>query len=184
MITPVNPKVEHPTYYNSTRMECIEMLDRICEGYSGVAAFDIGQCKYLNRAGLKAEEGYSKYEKGLEDLNKFRFYLNDFFQRACRKYYEEQGEVVDSAIARSEVNIELPEGFYCRKTSSKLEKRLVAMQFAAGRSRETREEAILCDHFEDVIRSIWCMRTFMDLRFAIDNLNSLIKFFEENFPKG
>ncbi len=183
MATPVNPKVEHPTYYNSTRMECIEMLDIICEGYSGVAAFDIGQCKYLNRAGLKAEEGYSKYEKGLEDLKKFGFYLNDFYQRANRKYFEEYGEVVDAAIIRGEANVELPEGFYCTKKSSKLEKSLVAMQFAAGRSRETREEAILCDHFEDVIRSIWCMRTFTDLKFAIDNLNTLTRFFEENFPK-
>lgn len=163
-------RVTHPAYYNSTRVECIDMLERICEGYDGIAAFDIGQCKYLNRAGLKEEEGLTIAQKAIEDLQKFRFYLMDFYERANRAYfllYEQEPKDVDT---------DLPDNFWCSKDiiDTKMEKKLIAIQFCAGRPRETPEQVALCDAFEIAVESIWCMRKFVDVRMAIESVDYLI----------
>ena len=73
-------RVEHPSYYCSG-IECIELLDSLCDGYEGIVAFDIGQSKYLYRCGSKKEEGLSSIEKAIEDIDKNIFYIKDIKKR-------------------------------------------------------------------------------------------------------
>ena len=65
-------KIDHPKHYNShpSGIECIDIARHYC--------FDIGNAiKYLWRAGLKAEEGYTDSQKEIEDLNKAIWYIQD-----------------------------------------------------------------------------------------------------------
>ena len=65
-------KVNHPSHYNShpSGIECIEIVRHY--------DFCVGNAiKYLWRAGLKSEEGYSDKSKEIEDLKKAIFYIND-----------------------------------------------------------------------------------------------------------
>lgn len=67
-----NDKVNHPSHYTThpSGVECIE----ITRHYD----FCIGNAiKYLWRAGLKSEEGYTDTQKEIEDLKKAIFYIND-----------------------------------------------------------------------------------------------------------
>lgn len=67
-----NDKVNHPSHYTThpSGVECIE----ITRHYD----FCIGNAiKYLWRAGLKSEEGYTDTQKEVEDLKKAIFYIND-----------------------------------------------------------------------------------------------------------
>ena len=69
-------KVNHPSYYNShpSGVECIDIVRH----YN----FDIGNViKYLWRAGLKKEKGYSSKEKEIEDCEKALFYLQDHIKQ-------------------------------------------------------------------------------------------------------
>lgn len=64
-------KVNHPHHYCShpSGYECID----ITEHYD----FCVGNAiKYLWRAGLKSEDGYSNIEKEVEDLKKATWYIN------------------------------------------------------------------------------------------------------------
>lgn len=64
-------KVNHPHHYTShpSGVECID----ITEHYD----FCVGNAiKYLWRAGLKVESGYTHVEKELEDLRKAAWYVN------------------------------------------------------------------------------------------------------------
>jgi hypothetical protein len=66
-----NDNVNHPKHYTShpSGVECIE----ITKHYD----FCIGNAiKYLWRAGLKSEQGYSSDEKQIEDLKKAIWYIN------------------------------------------------------------------------------------------------------------
>lgn len=70
--TKKDERVNHPSHYTShpSGVECIE----ITRHYD----YDIGNAiKYLWRAGLKTEDGYSNVEKEIEDLEKAIFYIND-----------------------------------------------------------------------------------------------------------
>lgn len=65
-------KVNHPKHYTShpSGVECIT----ITKWYD----FCIGNViKYVWRAGLKTEDGYSSSQKELEDLLKARWYLDE-----------------------------------------------------------------------------------------------------------
>lgn len=64
-------KVEHPSHYNGIPgIECIDVVRHM--------NFNIGNSiKYLWRAGLKNEEGYTNQEKEIEDLKKAIWYIND-----------------------------------------------------------------------------------------------------------
>ena len=72
METTIEDKVNHPKHYTShpSGIECIQ----ITRYYD----FDIGNAiKYLWRAGLKKEEGYTDKNKEIEDLKKALYYIND-----------------------------------------------------------------------------------------------------------
>lgn len=70
--------VNHPSHYigGEGRPECIELINDIICGHQGVAAFCIGQVKYLYRAGKKSDSDMSIYQKALEDVKKFKWYIN------------------------------------------------------------------------------------------------------------
>ena len=67
-------KVNHPSHYTWLKELCgIEVID-----ITRHLDFDLGNAvKYILRAGRKSEEGYSKADKTIEDLQKAIFYLND-----------------------------------------------------------------------------------------------------------
>ena len=71
MIMQVEDKVNHPSHYTShpSGIECIEITKHydFCTGNA---------IKYLWRAGLKKEDGYSDKAKELEDLKKARWYID------------------------------------------------------------------------------------------------------------
>lgn len=75
--------VNHPSHYEKTLLdnrlhpECIELLDVITQGLPGIIALDIGQLKYLYRFGSKAEEGMTKREKAIQDVEKIGWYAED-----------------------------------------------------------------------------------------------------------
>ena len=75
--------VNHPSHYekavtdNRLHPECIELLDVITQGLPGIIALDIGQLKYLYRFGSKAEEGMTKREKAIQDIEKIGWYAED-----------------------------------------------------------------------------------------------------------
>lgn len=72
----MNDKVNHPSYYTShpSGIECIDIVRH----YN----FDVGNViKYLWRAGLKQEKGYTNKEKEIEDCKKALFYLNDYIKQ-------------------------------------------------------------------------------------------------------
>lgn len=66
-------KVNHPQYYNQhpSGVECIDIIrNYVC---------DIANAfKYLWRAGLKGEEGMTRIDKEIEDLQKAVWYIRDF----------------------------------------------------------------------------------------------------------
>ena len=79
--------VNHPSHYekaladNRLHPECIELLDVITQGLPGIIALDIGQLKYLYRFGSKSEEGMTKREKAIQDVEKIGWYAKDAKKR-------------------------------------------------------------------------------------------------------
>lgn len=67
-------RVAHPSYYTWLKKVCgIEVID-----ITRHMGFNLGNVvKYILRSGYKKEEGLSNEEKGLEDLKKAAWYLND-----------------------------------------------------------------------------------------------------------
>lgn len=76
--------VSHPKHYEKGQghIECIDLLSLLCHGYKDIFANEVGQSKYLYRAGTKAEEGYTLKQKTIQDLKKIRWYMSDFKLRA------------------------------------------------------------------------------------------------------
>ena len=69
-IAPKQDAVNHPTHYNSGKMECIDAIDELTSHYKEqpFVAYCLGNvCKYTWRAPLK---------NGKEDLEKARWYLD------------------------------------------------------------------------------------------------------------
>lgn len=93
--------VNHPSHYEKGHghRECIELLDWLTQGYSGIAAGCIMQAKYLYRAGCKAEEGMTLDQKALQDVKKFHWYMDKFKELA------RAAAVGDGPL--------LPDGFRC-----------------------------------------------------------------------
>lgn len=67
-------KVNHPSHYSYLKKLCgVEVID-----IARYLDFDTGNAlKYILRAGHKSEEGYSCYQKAIEDLEKAIFYIQD-----------------------------------------------------------------------------------------------------------
>lgn len=68
--------VNHPSHYEKGigHIECINLLEILVRGYSGIAAGCLMQAKYLYRAGSKID--------ALEDVKKWQFYLKHFYKLA------------------------------------------------------------------------------------------------------
>ena len=79
--------VNHPSHYeksvsdNRLHPECIELLEVITQGLTGILALDIGQLKYLYRFGSKPEPGMTKREKAIQDVEKIGWYADDAGKR-------------------------------------------------------------------------------------------------------
>lgn len=67
-------KVDHPAHYTKLKDTCgIEVID-----ITRNMDFCLGNAiKYILRAGYKSEEGYSKNQKEIEDLEKAIWYIKD-----------------------------------------------------------------------------------------------------------
>lgn len=70
----IDDKVNHPSYYTWLKKLCgIEVID-----ITRHMCFNLGNVvKYVLRSGHKSEEGYSDFDKGIEDLKKAKWYLED-----------------------------------------------------------------------------------------------------------
>lgn len=77
-----NDNVNHPSHYTWLKDKCgIEVID-----ITRHLDFCLGNAvKYILRAGLKNEEGMSKVEKEIEDLEKAIFYIKDRIEQ-IKKY--------------------------------------------------------------------------------------------------
>ena len=73
----LDDRVNHPKHYEKGRVECIELLEALTRGYTGIIAMEIGQLKYLYRVGSKNENGMSIKEKSIQDVNKVKWYFED-----------------------------------------------------------------------------------------------------------
>lgn len=159
--------VNHPDHYEKggKHIECIHLMALICEGYSGIAAFDIGQCKYIYRCGCKAEQGMEDKAKAIQDSNKYGWYLNDFRMRALQNRTSS-----DPEYHRDEL---LPKGWYCEKPYNDAIANFIADEYTFDKG----------DLAKPIIRSlitnIYCMRTFGDLDRAIDTVKMLSKVLAE-----
>lgn len=80
-----NTKVNHPPYYTWLKEKCgIEVID-----ITRHLSFNRGNAvKYLLRAGYKAEKGYSKENKTIEDLKKAIWYIEDEIKTLEKQKYE------------------------------------------------------------------------------------------------
>lgn len=61
--------VHHPNHYNYKSVECIDLINIMCEGLEGSIAYDIGTViKYLYR--------FPKKENAIQDLEKCKTYID------------------------------------------------------------------------------------------------------------
>lgn len=82
--------VNSPSHYcTKGRPECIELINEIICGHNGLAAFCLGQVKYLYRAGKKAESGMTQGKKAIEDVSKFLWYINHLISKIKNSSFED-----------------------------------------------------------------------------------------------
>lgn len=121
-------RVNHPSYYEKDvkddrdHPECIDLLEVITNGLPGIIAMEIGQLKYLYRFGSKAEEGLSKKQKALEDVNKVLWYAIDAKKR----------------LAYGDYNEDMPS--FPSETRIMTIARLIAEEFAFDKPKEVKNE--------------------------------------------
>lgn len=155
-------------YLREGHPQCIELMEKILVGYRGVAAFDIGQIKYVYRFGDKPEKGMTRKQKAIQDVNKFGWYVDDFDNRARN-------------LARVEtitLDTQLPVGYRSdRPYYDANEVEFIANEFADDKKEE----------YKAIVKSIvnWAyhLYTFQDvydLRAAVARLSNAIK---ENEPE-
>lgn len=71
MSTEKTNRVEHPSYYQNKKTECIEIIRHYTCDIANVI-------KYLWREGEKEEKGLTRQQKAIEDLKKAIWYLEDY----------------------------------------------------------------------------------------------------------
>lgn len=142
--------VNNPVHYQRNgHPQCIELMEDILVGYRGVAAFDIGQIKYIYRFGDKPEKGMTRKQKMIQDVNKFGWYVNDFETRA------------KALINTREILLEnlLPMGF----KSDRLHYDVKEIEFIANEFADDKKE-----EYQPLVRSIvykaYYLCTFSDVR--------------------
>lgn len=149
-----NDNVNHPKHYEKAgHKECIDLLETITRGYSGIAAGDLMQAKYLYRAGSKDEAGMSQTEKALEDFKKFNWYLNHFKQSAMKT---ECG------------SYDLPAGWACfsYKTDQDIED--VVTEFTWDKQDSIKQ------NIAKLLRVIVKMTTFNEVDYALSIMSGII----------
>ena len=148
--------VNHPEHYEKAgHKECIDLLLIITRGYSGIAAGDLMQAKYLYRAGSKDDAGMTQNEKTYEDLKKFNWYLNHFKKSAI----EELG---------SSTAYNLPAGWSCFSRKTEEEMSEVITEFIWDKPDDLKED------LAKVLHIIMCMTTFNELEYALETMNKIL----------
>lgn len=164
--------VNHPDHYKKgDRIECIELLDIITKGYEGIAAFDIGQVKYLYRAGSKFNDPKQKAKKALEDVNKFTFYIKDFMNRALTTLRYDPEFFL-------KYNLELPKGFSCSESKNECVLNAVALEFKFDKPKEIQSD------FDNLIIKLSQIVNLNDVKIVLAYLENIRKYYlkmsEEN----
>lgn len=148
-------KVNHPGHYEKTgHKECIDLLEIITRGYSGIAAGDMMQAKYLYRAGSKSEAEMSQSEKMLEDLKKFNWYLKHFKSSAVR---QAGGE-----------SYSLPSGWACFSGKAGDEMETVIEEFIWDKPDAIKKS------LADLLHIIMRMTTFNEVNYALKIMSDII----------
>ena len=119
--------VDHPGHYEkgNGHKECIELLEVLTRGYSGIAAGCVMQAKYLYRAGSKNEEGLTIEQKFVQDFKKCSWYLKYF--RTSAKRFTTMGIGT------------LPTGFRCEVMKTKEEIDELVYEFTFDKSDEVKK---------------------------------------------
>lgn len=88
----VSDKVNHPSHYTWLKKLCgIEVID-----ITRHMCFNLGNVvKYVLRAGHKSEEGYSDFDKEIEDLKKAKWYLEDEIKLRSGEDTSDQARIKD-----------------------------------------------------------------------------------------
>lgn len=156
----MSERVDHPDHYEKScngfkRPECIDLLEVLTEGFPGILALDIGQLKYLYRFGSKSENGMSRTEKAVEDLQKVLWYANDFKKRKNRYDVRFSDDPIITGSKETVENMITEEFVFDKPTS---------VQYLV----------------RDIINSVWNMKrrySYMDeyIDMYIDNIEALIK---------
>lgn len=152
--------VNHPSHYvgGEGRPECIELIGHIVFGHQDIAAFCIGQVKYLYRAGKKSDSDMSIYQKALEDVKKFKWYINHIKSEHMKKDLKCQELSIchdDEKFIRSH---KMPEDL----------RKLIANEFSIGK-----EESIK-DHIYTVVYLLTDITSIKDYDTILEELNLII----------
>lgn len=85
--------VNHPSHYEKGdgHIECIDLLDLLTAGYKGIYAMEVGQAKYLYRAGSKGEADLTQKEKTIQDVKKFLWYVNNLYSKVSSRGNQSPG---------------------------------------------------------------------------------------------
>lgn len=151
--------VNHPTHYEkgAGHVECIDLLRVLTEGYSGIAAMEVGQFKYLYRVGSKGEEGLSQIEKSIEDVKKLIFYMNDF---------KKHGVTTENGGC-------LLQGYICNKTYRELEAEFIAREFTFDKPDSIK------DLVRRAVKTAYCITEIRHINDIIDTLEEIVKRLEK-----
>lgn len=147
--------VDHPTHYEkgAGHVECIDLLRVLTEGYSGIAAMEVGQFKYLYRMGSKSEEGLSQIDKSIEDVKKLIFYMKDFEKHACAP---ENGDYL------------MPD-YACDKKYRELEAEFIAQEFTFDKPESIK------DLVKRAVKTVYCITATRHIHTVIDTLEEIVK---------
>lgn len=84
-LIPMVDNVNHPSHYTWLKDLCgVEVID-----ITRHMDFDLGNAlKYILRQGRKSEQGMPDIVKAIEDLEKAKFYINDYIDNILKKEIE------------------------------------------------------------------------------------------------
>jgi len=152
--------VDHPGHYEKGdgHPECIELLTILTKGYDGIAAGCVMQTKYAYRAGSKGDASLTIEQKIIQDFKKLKWYLVYF-----RK----------SAVECAKTFPNLPIGWNCSVHKDKNEIEMVVHEFIYDKGD------LIKDDLACLIRTIAEMKTFSDVDFALEKVDSIISKLED-----
>ncbi len=159
--------VNHPGHYEKKiddgldHPECIDLLDFLVFGYSGIAAGCVMQFKYCYRAGSKAERGLTLEQKTAEDFNKVVWYMKYYQSKVLTAWHNENDGLENKTN-------KIPWEYRCQEDKHAAALRCVANEFIMDKPTSIRSK------LEDVIIMVACMKDLTDIEYVIDGLEQII----------